>query len=189
MLPVALLAVALGGVATHRDTVWTADPSRSAVTLSVGRLLQPHVNGTIPIRAATIVTSDGEPWPMVVDANLDATSLTTHDAKRDADLRGERFFDVARFPTIVFTSSRVAGAGAGTFHVRGTLTMRGVTHPLDLDGRLASISRDGHGARRARYEARGRFSRSAYGMRALPGVVADAVALHIVVEAVDTPNR
>jgi len=184
-----LLAVALGGVAGRHNTVWTADPSRSTVTLSVGRFLLPHVNGTIPIRSATIVTTDGAPSPMVVDARLDATSLTTHDARRDADLRGDRFFDVTRFPTIVFASGHVADAGAGAFRIQGTLTMRGVTHPLELDGRLASLSRDADGSERARYEVRGKFSRSAYGMRSLPGIVSDAVALQVVVEAVGTPDR
>ena len=165
------------------DAVWSADTSRSAVTLSVPHLLVSRITGTIPIASATVVTEEGALAPHIVDVILDSASLTTHDAKRDADLRSDRFFDVIRFPMISFESRRVTETGPLTFTVEGTLTMRGVSRPISFDTHIGGLRVDG-AKRRVRYEAIGRFRRSEYGMTYARGVVGDAVTLDVVIEAV-----
>jgi polyisoprenoid-binding protein YceI len=166
------------------DVAWSADSARSRVTLAVTQLWISKVTGTIPIASGTIVTSDAETVPLFVGTTLDATALTTRDPGRDAQLRGDRFFDVARFPTITFASERIVETGPTTFSIQGALTMRGVTHPLVLDAHLAEITRDPNGKRRAHFTATGRFRRSDYGMNYIRGVVGNDVALSILIEAV-----
>ena len=184
MLGAYALSVALGAVAAPAapDVVWSADRSRSNVTLSVSQLLVARVKGTIPISSATIVTSDAAVVPIAVDVMLDSTAMTTHNAQRDADLRSDRFFDVARYPTITFASRRVIGGGP-SFEVDGDLTMRGVTHPIVFDARVAQVSREPGGARHIRYEATGHFKRTDYGMVALRGFVGNDVTLRVVIDA------
>ena len=184
-LGICALTAAFGGssLPALADVVWTADGTRSLVTLSVSHLLIAKITGTIPIASATIVTADAETVPLLIDAILDAASLDTHDLQRDAQLRSERFFDVAHFPKITFASERVLETGPGTFLVEGELTMRGVTRPITFETRLVFIRRDHDGKRRARYESVGHFRRSDYGMTYARGIVGNDVRLEIAIEA------
>ena len=190
-LGICALTAAFGGssLPAFADVVWSGDGSRSSVTLSVSHLLLSKITGTIPISSATLVTAEGETIPLLVDAVLDASALSAGDPQRDAQMRSNRFFDVARFPTITFASERIVDTGSHTFAIEGELTMRGVTHPLTLSGHLAAITREPNGARRARYEVTGRFRRSDYGMVYARGIVGNDVALGVVLEAVDAAPR
>src|SRR6202041_2344464 len=68
-----------------------------------------------------------------VNATIDVNSLDTRVQNRDNDLRSDHFFDVAKYPTITFKSTRVEPAGAGKLNVTGDLTIHGVTKQVVLD--------------------------------------------------------
>ncbi len=184
-LGICAATAAIGGTALPAlaDAVWSADGSRSAVSLSVSHLLVSKINGTMPIASATVVTDDGALVPQLVDVVLDSAALTTQDAKRDADLRSDRFFDATRYPTISFESRRVTETGPLTFTVEGALTMRGVSRPISFDTHIGGLRVEG-GKRRVRYEAIGRFRRSEFGMTYARRIVGDVVTLDVVIEAV-----
>ena len=65
---------------------------------------------------------------------LNAASVNTHDAARDKDLKGFRFFDVLSFPSIRFVSTSVTQDRPGSivYNVAGNLTIKGVTKPVKL---------------------------------------------------------
>ena len=67
-----------------------------------------------------------------VDITIDATSIRTFDARLDAIVKGERFFNVDKFPTITFKSTDVKFDGDRVVAVNGDLTMLGVTRPVSL---------------------------------------------------------
>jgi polyisoprenoid-binding protein YceI len=179
------LAVALAGAAAPGEAVWSVDPAGSTVALSAAELVVAKVAGTIPIASGTVVTPGGTQPPSRVDVVLQAAALTTHDAKRDADLRGDHFFDVARYPQITFVSERVRTTGPQTFAIDGRLTMRGVTRPITFDARATGVRGAPNGRRRVHYDAVGRFRRSDYGMTYAQGVVGNVVKLSVTIEAVD----
>jgi polyisoprenoid-binding protein YceI len=183
LLLFALTAFTGPSVASSGDVVWTAN-AQSNVTLSVSRLLSAKIAGTIPIESGTVVTTGAAAAPLSVNATLDASRLDTHDSQRDAQLRGAQFFDVARFPTITFASERVTTTGPDTFAIDGSLTMRGVTHELRLDGHFAGLRTDANGRQYARYEATGSFRRTDYGMTYAPIIVGNNVQLNVDIEAV-----
>lgn len=67
-----------------------------------------------------------------VDIVIDATSVKTYDQRLDAIVKGERFFNVEKFPTIAFKSTSVAFQGDAVTSVDGELTMLGITKPVTL---------------------------------------------------------
>ena len=134
------------------------------MSLSAAEFVVAKVAGTIPIASGQIVTAGGITAPSRVDIVLQAAALTTHDPKRDADLRSDHFFDVARYPQITFDSDRVRATGPQTFAIDGRLTMRGVTRPITFDARASGVRSDANGKRRVHYDAVGSFRRSDYGM-------------------------
>jgi polyisoprenoid-binding protein YceI len=187
ILRICTLAIALVGAAVpaRAEAVWSVDPARSTVGLSASELVLAKVGGTIPVVSGEIATAGGTKPPSRVDVVLRAAGLTTRDAKRDADLRSNRFFDVARYPQIMFASDRVVATGPQTFTIDGQLTMHGVTRPIRFDARTTGVRNDPNGKRRVHYDAVGSFRRSDYGMTYARGVVGNVVKLTVAIEAVD----
>jgi len=75
-----------------------------------------------------------------VDIAVDAAKLRVLDPKLSSQKRndvqnnmvGPEVLDVARYPTIRFTSKRAVVAGASRSKIEGELTLHGQTHPVTL---------------------------------------------------------
>ena len=67
-----------------------------------------------------------------VDVTIDAASVKTFDTRLDAIVKGERFLNVEKFPTLTFKSSSLKFDGDKVTGVDGDLTMLGVTKPVTL---------------------------------------------------------
>ena len=65
-----------------------------------------------------------------VEASIDAASINTRDPQRDAHLKSADFFDVEKFPTLSFKSTRISRVGDGELAVAGDLTIHGVTRKV-----------------------------------------------------------
>jgi polyisoprenoid-binding protein YceI len=187
IIPLCVLATAfiISRPPAAAEGLWSVDPDRSTVALSASELVVAKVAGTIPVASGEILTAGGMKPPTRVDIVLRAAGLTTRDAKRDADLRSDRFFDVARYPRILFASDRVVATGTQTFTIDGQLTLHGVTRPIRFDARTTGVRNDANGKRRVHYDAVGSFRRSDYGMTYARGVVGNVVKLTVAIEAVD----
>ncbi|MEP7183627.1 MAG: YceI family protein [Betaproteobacteria bacterium] len=83
-------------------------------------------------KVAGKVTLDRAAKKGTVDITIDAASVRSYDARLDAILKGERFFNVEKFPIITFKSSSVRFDGDRVTGVDGELTMVGVTKPVTL---------------------------------------------------------
>src|SRR2546429_6693590 len=62
-----------------------------------------------------------------VEVTIDVNTVDTREPDRDKDLRSERFFDVAHFPTMTFKSKKVEQLAPGKLRVTGDLTIRGTS--------------------------------------------------------------
>lgn len=67
-----------------------------------------------------------------IDVTIDAASIDTRMPARDAHLKSESWFDVARYPTLAFKSSDLRFDGDRLVGADGELTMHGVTKPVKL---------------------------------------------------------
>ena len=109
------------------------DSSHSSASFKVRHLMVSNVRGEFRSVAGTVVIDEVDVTRSTVDVTIDATSIDTHDEKRDQHLRSADFFDVATYPTLTFKSKRVqAGKGGGLF-VTGDLSLHGVTREVTLD--------------------------------------------------------
>jgi polyisoprenoid-binding protein YceI len=131
------------------------------------------------------VTIDRAAHSGTVDVTIDATSIRTHDARLDLIVRGEKFFDVDKYPTITFKSDHVIFDGDRVVSVDGELTMLGVARKVDLKvdnficGNNPFNKRPMCGA-----EATATIKRSDWGMTAgLPWAPADEIRVTLPIEA------
>jgi polyisoprenoid-binding protein YceI len=67
-----------------------------------------------------------------IDVTIDAASIRTFDGRLDAIVKGERFFNVEKYPTITFKSTNVTFDDDRVVGADGELTMLGVTKPVSL---------------------------------------------------------
>ena len=67
-----------------------------------------------------------------VDVTIDVSSVNTGNPKLDEHLQKPEFFDVAKYPTAVYKGTSIKFDGDTPSEVIGTLTMHGVTKPVNL---------------------------------------------------------
>lgn len=127
---VTLLAVAAPSFAFA--SAWEIDSSHSSAQFGVKHMMVSTVRGTFSNVKGTVNLDDKDITKSTIEATLDATTVNTNEPKRDEHLRSPDFFDVAKYPTITFKSTKVAKAGKDKLNVTGDLTMHGVTKPVVL---------------------------------------------------------
>ena len=167
--------------------VWNIDKTHSNVSFQVRHFVS-KVRGSFTDFKGTI-TADPDAWQSgQIDVQINATSITTNNDRRDADLRSSNFFAVDSFPTISFKSIRIERTGDDA-KIHGTLTMRGVTKSIVLDGHFNGIQKSSQGDR-VGFDATTTVNRMDYGVkwnRAAEGggvMLGDDVKIEINVEAV-----
>jgi polyisoprenoid-binding protein YceI len=130
--------------------VWNLDPARSQIGFFV--LSMPPARGRFAnAEGALTVAEDGTAG---VTGTIRADSFSTGIALRDWHLKGPEFFSVKRFPEIRFESSSVEIDGS-RLHVRGRLTIRGITRTVELAGTLSPDP----GSRDVKIELAGKIKR------------------------------
>ena len=99
-----------------------------------------------------------------VSVQIDAASIDTGVSDRDAHRRSDDFFAVEKYPQLTFVSDSIVKTGAGSFTVRGTLTLRGVARPVELPVTYLGSARDPYGKDLVAFEASIRLNRKDFGL-------------------------
>ena len=140
---------------------WSVDPAHSTVEFRVKHMVIKTVAGRFREFEGSIVAG-GEPS---VYGTIGVASLETHHDELDAHLRSPDFFDAERYPEISFRAGGMQFNGDGKhFALTGELTIKGVTRPIMLDGKLHGTIVDGDGRERVALALRGQLDRADYGL-------------------------
>jgi polyisoprenoid-binding protein YceI len=183
LVPVLLAIAAAPALALAQATTWNIDPAHTQSTFTVKHLVISTVRGEFRKTTGTVMLDEKDPTKSSVEATIDAASVHTREDKRDEDLRSDNFFEVAKYPTITFKSTKIEKDG-DRYKVTGDLTMHGVTKPVTLDATLTPEVKDPWGMTRRGIQASGKLNRQDYGLKwnktieAGP-VVGDEVGLEI----------
>lgn len=136
------------------------------------------IEGTIRYDADDVASS-------AVEVTIAIDSLNSHVPKLDTHLKSADFFDVEKYPTATFKSTKVEkGASAGTFKVTGDLTLHGVTRPVVLEATLNGIGE--HPMKKVSaigFDGHTTVKRSDFGMGAYVPNVSDEVRISLTTEA------
>jgi polyisoprenoid-binding protein YceI len=185
-----LAAVALPGLALAEQATWNVDPAHTHAGFTVRHMVITNVRGEFGKTSGVVRLDDQDPTKSNVEVTIDTTSINTGVDARDKDLRSENFFDVAKYPTITFKSTKIEKAGDGKYQVTGDLTMKGVTKPvvLDVEGPTAEV-KDPWGNTRRGVSAKTTINRRDFGLtysKAIEAgpVVGDEVKIEIESELV-----
>ncbi|MFP5317902.1 MAG: YceI family protein [Acidimicrobiia bacterium] len=144
---------------------WTLDASHTSMELSVRHMMVATVRGRVDPLSGTLFLATDDPSSSYVEVEIDASSINTGHADRDAHLRSPDFLDVDRFPTMRFRSTEIDDRGDGTFRLRGDLTVKDVTKPVSLECEFGGVVRDPYGNDRIGFSATGTIDRTEFGLR------------------------
>jgi len=112
-------------------------------------------------------------------------SLDMDNERWNQRMKSHEYFDVAKFPTMEFRSTRVVPTGAKTFDIHGDLTMLGVTQPMVINTRFNKAGAQLRtGDQIAGFSATASLLRSKWGMKRGIPFVGDEVEIRIEVEGI-----
>lgn len=144
-------------------TPWNVDAAHSSIHFSVRHMVIAKVHGRFAGWKADLKLDEQDLTKSSVDVRIDAATIETQVADRDAHLKSADFLDVAKHPEIRFTSKRVEAAGGG-YRVVGDLSIHGVTKEVALETEFAGTGKDPWGNRRAGFSAKTSIDRREFGL-------------------------
>jgi polyisoprenoid-binding protein YceI len=111
-------------------STWNIDPAHSVAEFKVKHMMISNVKGHFTGVKGLLSLDESDVTNSRIEATIDAASISTREAQRDAHLKSADFFDVEKFPTLSFKSTRVIRRADGDLDVAGELTIHGVTRKV-----------------------------------------------------------
>jgi polyisoprenoid-binding protein YceI len=136
---------------------WSIDPVWSALEFEVKKIGLVAIKGRALGFSGTIRGGADAS----IEGVADARSITTFDETRDGHLQTPDFFDSERFPELRFQSTAVELRG-DELVVKGDLTIKGITRPVELAGRYLGEGIDPGGNDRIAVELAGTIDRTEF---------------------------
>jgi polyisoprenoid-binding protein YceI len=164
MRKILIVSVALAAAAVAaRAEVFDIDAAHTTIGFKAK-----HVVGKVPGRFTKFSGSfnyeKDKPKTWSAEATIDAASIDTDNEKRDAHLKSDAFFDVAKCPNITFKSTKVTAVKGDHAKLHGDLTMHCITKPVVLDLEINGEDKDPWGNVSASFSATGTIDRKDWGI-------------------------
>jgi polyisoprenoid-binding protein YceI len=146
-------------------TTWNLDPVHSVAEFKVKHMMISNVKGQFTNISGVLTLDESDTANSHVEASIDASSINTRDAQRDAHLKSADFFDVEKFPTLNFRSTSVKRTGKNELAVTGDLTIHGVSREVvfEVEG-PTTPGKDPWGNTRVGLSAVTRINRKDFGL-------------------------
>jgi polyisoprenoid-binding protein YceI len=183
-----LLAAVIAGTALSvaaaptfaAEVAYKIDPSHTETMFVIDRFGFNSVIGIFAQSEGTIWLDEAAPEKSRVEATVKVDSLLSAHPVRDEHLKGERWLNAAKSPTMTFKSTKVEKTGDTTAKVSGDLTIMGVTQPAVLNVKLNKIgTAPNNQKKQAGFTITGQISRKAFGSASAAGMIGDAVDIRI----------
>jgi polyisoprenoid-binding protein YceI len=182
-------AIAVSEQATSITSgTYGVDPVHSRVEFEVRHLGISTFRGGFSVYDGEIVV--GEDGIERVDGSIEVSSVQVPEKQLVGHLLSSDFFDAENHPKGRFTSTAIESVDGERLKVTGDLTLRGITHPVEVDLEVAGAGVGLDGSDVLSLEARGTINRNDYGIswgatvETGAAVVAEKVRLVLTVEAV-----
>ena len=137
-----VISAMLAVPALAQNTTWTIDPGHTQATFQARHLSITTIRGSISNIVGAVDWVPNDPSRDSVVATLDVKTVNTASDYRDKTLKGKDFFNVSKYPRIIFKSTSVKKSDSG-FEVFGNLTIAGVTRPVILEAESPAAPQKG----------------------------------------------
>ena len=139
---------------------WNVDPVHSQVAFAVDYLVGTFRGTFSPFGADLEVRDDGEAH---LEGSAPVAGVKVQEENLTAHLQSPEFFDAERTPEITFSSTEIDRSG-NKIAIRGNLTIRGATQPIELDGTITEPGDDPYGGVRFGLQLETTIDRTKFGV-------------------------
>ena len=187
ILRLALAASLVLAAAPLYATTYTIEPDYTQAVFRWSHLGFSNPAAQVSQGQGTLEFDPANPTRAAVNVTIALSSLNTGVPALDEHLRSEDFFEVAKFPTASFRSTKVEqGAGKDRLKVTGELSLHGVTRPVTLDVTVLKIGANPRTQLpTVGFEATTTLKRSDFGLGAFVPQVSDEIKLQISSQGVE----
>lgn len=140
---------------------YVIDPTHTRIGFVARHAVITKVRGSFNNFEGKGTVADGQ---VSLEVVMDADSIDTRQADRDAHLKGEDFFNAGAFPKLKFVSTAVKQKGDDEFEVTGDLTIKDVTKSITIDFEYTGAATDPFGNKRVGLEGEAEINRSDFGL-------------------------
>jgi polyisoprenoid-binding protein YceI len=160
------IIISTATIAVQAQTqTWKLDKSHSSISFAVDHMVVSETKGqfkkfTTDIKADKADFSDAK-----VSIIMEVASINSEDDARDGHLKGEDFFDAAKFPNITFIGKSFKKVKGNIYKLTGDLTMHGITKTVTLDAKFNGIIKSPFGDTRTGVIVYGEIDRYAFGLK------------------------
>lgn len=164
---------------------WNLDKSHSEAQFKVKHMVISTVTGEFLEIDSKAESSDEQFSNPKFQFTADVNTINTRNEQRDEHLKSDDFFNATDFPELAFEGADFDGET-----LKGEITIKGVTKPIELNADFGGVITDPYGLQRAGFEFSGELNRKDFGLNwsatteAGGLVVADKVRLFINLEFV-----
>jgi polyisoprenoid-binding protein YceI len=120
-----MTTLAIPQAETTPTTAWNIDSVHTVAEFKVKHMMISNVKGQFTDVRGVLTLHEDCLTDSYIEATIDAAAINTRDAQRDAHLKSADFFDVEKFPSLTFKSTKITRAGDGELAVTGDLTIHG----------------------------------------------------------------
>ncbi len=140
-------------------STWVIDPTHSEVQFKVKHLVISTVSGSFKSFSGQMEAEGSDFQNAQISFEADVNSIDTNQTDRDNHLRSADFFDAENHPKLIFRSTSWLGE-----KLQGNLTIKGNTHPVELDVDFGGTATDLYGHEKAGFELSGKINRKDFGL-------------------------
>ncbi len=175
-------------MSTETNYRWTIDPAHSEIQFKVKHLMITTVTGSFKKFEGVVQAVKDTFENAQIAFTAEVASIDTGVEKRNAHLRSNDFFNAEQYPQLKFTSTSFTKMKDNHYLLKGNITIRETTQPIELTVVYGGRATDSNGNEIAGFEIAGQLSRKEFGLNwngvtEVGGVVvADEVKLEMNVE-------
>jgi len=173
----------LSGAALAAD--YTIDPTHTSVVVSWNHFGFSNPTASFSDASGSISFDEKAPQKASINVTIPVKTVDTKVAKLNEEFINEAdYFDVAKYPTATFKSTKVTAKGDGQFDVTGDLTIKGVTKSVVFNAKLNGMGEHPMSKKPAiGFDASTVIKRTEFNLGKYAPYVSDEVTLTITTEA------
>ena len=150
-------------VTTIPAGTYVIDPAHSEASFVARHAMVTKVRGYFRDLAGSVVVRD-DFTDSTATATMQAESVDTGNADRNAHLRSADFFNAENHPEITFASTGIREIDDDEFVLDGDLTIMGITKPVSLEVEYEGTAQDPFGNTRVGFSAETDVNREDWGL-------------------------
>ncbi len=163
LLAIAFCVLTLAGPEPSWAAAYQVDKDHTVVSFKIRNFMS-NTQGFFHDFQGTVDYDLNRPAVSVSQGSINVESIDTKNSERDHHLLSKDFFDVDKFPTIVFRTAEISQAAKDDAQIKGFLDIHGIEKPVLIRVQDLALSQDKNGAEHLKFTATTKIDRRDFGI-------------------------